>query len=121
MSPSRRITGARAERIAEDFLRKKGYEILDRNYRSQAGEIDIIARYHDCLIFVEVRSKKDSAFGMPEESISSVKKERLISLADAYIQSCNIEPNSWRIDVIAMEFAHNNRITRINHIINAIS
>ncbi len=120
MQSSRRETGISGERLAADFLMRKGYKILQKNYRCKEGEIDIVAQQDDCLIIVEVRTRKGSNFGTPEESITSAKKERLVSLADAYIQNCDICPASWRIDVVAIELGANNKISRLNHIENAI-
>ena len=120
MQSSRRKTGDSGEHFAADFLKKKGYNIIQRNYRCKEGEIDIIAEQDDCLVFVEVRTKKGANFGTPEESITSAKKERLVSLADVYIQSCDVSPASWRIDVIAIELGAKGKINRLNHIENAI-
>ena len=121
MRLTRREVGARGERLAADFLEGQGYKILERNFRCREGEIDIVAQHGECLVFVEVRAKKSPDFGAPEESISVFKREKLVSLADAYLQKCDDLPPSWRIDVVAIELAPNNEVLRLGHIENAIS
>ena len=61
----RRDTGILGEKLARDFLRKRGYRILETNYRCPQGEIDIVAWHKDCLVFIEVRTKKSREFGSP--------------------------------------------------------
>ena len=73
----RRDTGILGEKLAKDFLKKRGYNIRETNYRCPEGEIDIVARHKDYLVFVEVRTKTSLEFGSPEESITLTKKERL--------------------------------------------
>jgi putative endonuclease len=117
----RKEVGAIGEKLAADFLKKRGYKIIQRNFRCREGEIDIIAQKDECLVFVEVRTKKNTAFGTPEESVTLSKREKLISLANAYIQAYNKPPQSWRIDVVAVELTPDNRVSRLEHIENAVS
>ena len=117
---NRREVGARGEELAADFLKGRGYRILQRNYRCRQGELDIIARHGECLVFVEVRTKTSSDFGTPEESVTCSKKEKLISLANVYLQNLDAQPRSWRIDVVAVELTPDGRTARLEHIENAI-
>ncbi|OGN95259.1 MAG: hypothetical protein A2Y89_01985 [Chloroflexi bacterium RBG_13_51_18] len=117
---TRRETGALGERIACDFLGKNGYEILEKNYRCPEGEIDIIAKREDTLVFVEVRTKKSRQFGSPEESITPIKREKLRTLAQYYLQEHENLPQDWRIDVVAIQMEKNYRIERIEIIENAV-
>ena len=121
MSSKRKEVGAIGEKLAADFLKRRGYRILQKNFRCREGEIDIIVQKDECLVFVEVRTKKNTAFGTPEESVTLSKREKLISLANAYIQAYDKPPQSWRIDVIAVELTPDNRVSRLEHIENAIS
>jgi putative endonuclease len=114
-------TGNLGEKFAQSFLKRKGYKIIATNYRSSYGEMDIILRKADCLIFAEVRCKRSHVFGTPEESITSSKKQKLISMAQGYIQKNPPVCKSWRIDFIAVEIDANNRATRIEHFENAVS
>jgi putative endonuclease len=121
MMSKRQDVGARGEKLAADYLKKRGYKIIQRNFRCREGEIDIIAQKGECLVFVEVRTKKNTAFGTPEESVTLSKREKLISLADAYLQAYDKPPQSWRIDVVAVELGPNNKVLRLEHIENAVS
>ncbi len=115
----RRVTGIRGEKLAQDFVRKKGYRILETNYRCPEGEIDIIARDKDSLVFIEVRTKTSLDFGTPEESITPAKKERMRATALHYLQTHHLSP-SWRIDVVAVELSQAGKLSRIELITNAV-
>ncbi len=116
----RKSTGALGEKLAQDFLKKKGYNILEANYRCREGEIDIVARQKDCLVFVEVRTKSNLEFGTPEESITTTKMRHLERAAQYYRQNHDKLPDSWRIDLVAIELDVNNKPKRIELIENAI-
>ena len=115
----RRETGALGERIAADYLTDRGYAIRERNFRTREGEIDIIAEKDDTLVFVEVRTRRSRACGIPEESITQRKKARLVALAEAYMEDRDDLPQSWRIDVVALELERNGKISRIELFENA--
>lgn len=116
----RRETGLTGERVACDFLEKNGYHIIEKNYRCPGGEIDIIARQENTLVFIEVRTKKSVQFGSPEESITSAKRERLRTVAAHYGQNRSNLPSLWRIDVVAIQMDRRDRVTRIEIIENAV-
>jgi len=116
----RRDTGIRGEQLACEFLGNNGYQIIERNFRCPGGEVDIIARYQDTLIFVEVRTKRSLRFGTPEESITPAKMEKLRNVAAYYWQSHDNLPDSWRIDVIAIEMNGDGHPNRIELIENAV-
>lgn len=116
----RQSTGLLGEKIARDFLKKKGYIILETNYRCREGEIDIIARKKDCLVFVEVRTRSNLEFGSPEESITPQKTQHLKGTAMYYCQSHDNLPTSWRIDLMAVELNSDNQLKRIEIIENAV-
>jgi len=115
----RRDTGILGEKLAKDFLKKRGYRIVETNYRCPEGEIDIVARHKDYLVFVEVRTKTSLEFGSPEESITQTKQERLKSTASRYQQTHDNLPPLWRIDVVAIELKRG-KLSRIELIENAI-
>ncbi|MFH0913721.1 MAG: YraN family protein [Chloroflexota bacterium] len=117
---TRKDTGLRGERLAQDFLRKRGYRIRETNYRSPEGEMDIIAQKGDCLVFVEVRTKSTRDFGTPEESITRSKQQRLRTVAAHYRQSHENLPPQWRIDVLAIELGAQGKPVRLELIENAV-
>ena len=116
-----RDIGALGEKIAAEHLTGLGYKIRERNFRSREGEIDIIAEKDDFLVFIEVRTRTSNSYGTPEESVTTQKKERLIALAEAYIEDRDDLPSSWRIDIVAIELGPKRKVARLEIIENAIS
>jgi len=95
--------GKLAEDLSCRFLKTKGYRIIERNFRSRYGEIDVIARKNNILIFLEIRSKSGSGFGIPEESLTAGKRQRLISTIMSYLDTHNNLPLDWRVDFVAVD------------------
>jgi putative endonuclease len=116
----RRETGNLGEKLAAEFLKSRGYQVMEANYRCPEGEVDIVTRKDDQLVFIEVRTKKSLEFGSPEESITVGKKERIIAAAYHYQQDHANPPGQWRIDVVAIELDRRNRPLRIELIENAV-
>jgi putative endonuclease len=112
--------GRRGEDLAAQHLTAKGYEIADRNWRCETGEVDLVARDGDCLVVVEVRTRRGRMLGTPEESITSAKRGRLITLADAYVDEYQWQ-GDWRIDVVAIEMDQRGRLLRLDHYENAVT
>jgi len=94
--------GSEGENLAEKFLKSKGYQIIKRNFRFGRGEIDIIAKDGDCLVFVEVKTRKSLEFGEPEYAITKSKVRQLKKLAEAYFYVNKIEEQYCRFDVICI-------------------
>lgn len=117
---NRKALGALGEKRAAEFLKKRGHRILETNFRCREGELDIISRDGDCLVFVEVRTKSGADFGSPEESVTRAKREKLVSVALAYLQTHRNLPESWRFDVVAVEVGREGQTTRIEVIENAL-
>ena len=108
------------EKLAADFLTKQGYEIIETNYRCKEGEVDIIAREGEFLVFVEVRTKNSRAFGSPEESVTKRKKEHLKNVAVRYRENHDRLPVQWRIDFVAVELDRTEKPSRLEVIKNAV-
>lgn len=117
---NRKATGYAGERLAAGFLRGRGYSVLETNYRTRGGEIDIVAMDGKCLVFVEVRTRKSLSFGTPEESISAVKMNRIRMTARQYLQEREGLPEDWRIDVVAIELDKSGKPERIELFQNAV-
>ena len=117
----RREVGVLGEKLARDFLKKKGYRIRETNFRCREGEIDIVAEKKGYLVFIEVRTRTGSDFGSPEESVTFAKKEKLVSLALAYLDAHQNLPSLWRIDFVAVELDGKGKATRIELIENVVS
>ena len=103
MSSNRHALGRWGETVAADYLVGKGYKILSRSVRTPYGEIDLIAQTKDKLVFVEVKTRSTDAYGPPEASITSKKREHLINSALYFVQTHPDEEPNWRIDVIAIQ------------------
>ena len=112
--------GILGERVAATYLKNNGYEIVETNYRCPSGEIDIIARTADTLVFVEVRTKTSSLYGSPEESITRTKMKHLLAVADDFIVNRPGLPENRRIDVIGVRLDPDGQLSSINHIKNAV-
>ena len=102
MKPKHLQLGQAGEDEAVRYLLKKGMEILERNFKAPFGEIDIIAKEEDMLIFAEVRTKTDPEQGHPLESITSTKKQRIVKTAMAYLKKTAQYDSLSRFDVLAM-------------------
>jgi putative endonuclease len=97
-----RRVGAWGENLAAEYLVAKGYEILARNARTEAGEIDLIARRAGLLSFVEVKTRRNAKFGAPEEAITPVKQQRMADAAELWLAGHPEETGDWQLDVIAV-------------------
>ncbi len=105
-------TGHFAEGLAVRALEQKGYQILETNYSSRFGEIDIIAKDKDILVFVEVKAKKGEDFATPEEMISRGKLQKVKNMATIYMKG---ESLPCRIDVVAVVLSEENELLRLTH------
>ncbi len=99
----RRGTARRGETLAALFLRVKGYRIEARNWRCPQGELDIVARDGDTLVFVEVKTRRDRSAGAPEEAVDARKRSRIVHLAQAYLAALGGAVPPCRFDVVAVE------------------
>jgi|TARA_Y100000031_G_scaffold156792_1_gene213153 putative endonuclease len=102
------------EAAAKEYLKNKGYKIIEQNYRTKYAEIDLIVSRNNVLIFVEVRTKKSERFGSPEASINQKKLKKLYQNASAYI-SFKKWPGLSRIDAICIVLDSDNNIEKLEH------
>jgi putative endonuclease len=108
--------GFLAEELVRSYLLKSKYKILERNYRTKFGEIDIIAydRIDDAIVFIEVRYRSDSSYGSPQETVNYYKQLKIINSALVYIKNKNLKEVNYRFDIISVT-----RDNKIEHIKNA--
>ena len=130
------VLGQSGELLAVDFLKKKGYQILTRNWRAgQWGEIDIIARDYSwrakifnrfwpiflfnkkmaTLVFAEVKTKSNHNFGLPEEELTTAKQQKLHRAIQQYFWSQKIEIQNWRLDLVAIDWPNDGTKPEIRH------
>lgn len=114
-------TGKYGEDLATEFLKKKGYRILERNFKKPWGELDVIAEYSGETVFIEVKTqhKNNRFFIKPEENITPFKQKQLIKSAKGYLTFKKKLNNKWRIDVVAVELGDGGG-NEIRHIENAV-
>ena len=124
MSSGNRRLGEWGERQARLHLEDKGYSLLANNFRCRAGEIDIVARQGEQLVFVEVKARRGDAYGRAEESISPARAERLAEVAEEFMQTRMAgefdSGTAWRIDLVCLNMDRQGRLLSVNHIENAV-
>lgn len=101
-SASTKHFGKRAEDMAARFLQDKGYVIIAKNWSCKSGELDIVARYKDLLVFVEVKARHTHDAGDAFAAITPRKKSRLLQAIEAYLSTLAMVEPSWRLDAIAV-------------------
>jgi putative endonuclease len=114
----RRQRGDLGERAAEKYLRGAGMGIIARGFRFRGGEIDLIARDGDELVFVEVKTRSSDDFGNPVESVTRGKRRKLIQAASFYLQSRGIPQHPCRFDVISIRLLSGGA-SRLEHLQDA--
>ncbi len=101
--------GKQGEDYAASYLQRCGYTIITRNYRKRIGEVDIIARDDDTIVFVEVKTRRTHSFGSPFEAVDARKQRQLSKIAQQYLLSHDLTSSPARFDVIAITMTQNNR------------
>jgi putative endonuclease len=102
MKTRRQRIGRWGEDLAATHLAGRGWQILERNARTPYGEIDLVARAADMLVFVEVKARTTDSFGLPEDSLTALKQEHLRNAAEAYLTAHPELEGNWRVDVVAI-------------------
>jgi len=101
----RKLLGREGEDRAAQFLTSQGYRILERNYSTRSGEIDLIALHQGVVVFVEVKTRTNNAFGAPELAVDARKQRKMIKAALGYIKLKNLHQVPCRFDVVAISAA----------------
>jgi putative endonuclease len=110
------LRGRNGEARARTFLEKKGYAFLCANYRTKMGELDLVLRKGDTVVFVEVKKRSRSDYGLPQEFVNSAKQEKVVKAALHYIKLKALAGQNFRFDVVAI-----GEDDRIEHIENAFT
>jgi putative endonuclease len=112
---SKKTLGAFGEEVAVRELEGKGYRILDRNWRVQEGEIDVIAEHEGEIVFVEVKTRTSDLYGGPEDSITKQKRNRIIRASLAYLLKTERLESDWRVDLIGIHCTPEKKLLRVEH------
>lgn len=110
-----RVKGDAGERIAEKYLKKSGYRIISRNFKTAAGEIDLIVTDDETLIFIEVKARSSDEYGMPCEAVDLKKQRKINVVAGQFIKRNMYFGAAVRFDVVEVYLSD----SKVNHIINA--
>jgi len=94
--------GKKGEELALRFLKKNGYQIIERNYICKMGEMDIIAREKDTLVFIEVKTRTSTAFGLPQLAVNASKQRQMSKVALNFLKEKKLEEAKARFDVVAI-------------------
>jgi putative endonuclease len=108
----RQALGAFGETYAAYFLQRQGYRIIARNVRYRVGEIDIVAYHGADLVFIEVKTRQSTDFGLPEDALTPTRLSHLDAAIDAYLDTLEGSPPTYRVEVVAIEIDRTGRVTR---------
>jgi putative endonuclease len=118
---SRQRTGRKGEAVAYNFVRELGYAVLERNWRCRAGEIDLIALDGECLVFIEVKTRRTAIAGTAEEAVGPAKAQRILAAAEWYLaEHADLAEMIWRVDLIAINQHVRGDAPAVVHLQNAI-
>lgn len=104
MEDHKQVLGKEGERIAERYLKKKGFTLLERNYRCPVGELDLIVQDRRVVVFVEVKTRSDHRFGTPLESVQQRKQDKMIKAALYFLSQRRLHQSEARFDVVGISF-----------------
>jgi putative endonuclease len=113
LSDRRVRLGRRGERLAAEELERRGYTIVERNWRCPAGEVDLVATQGDAWFFFEVRTRRGWVCGTPEESVTGQKQERMGEVALTYMGEHSFGEVDWRLGLVAIELDRGGRLARL--------
>ena len=115
MNRYKQALGVKGERLALQFLRRRGYKIITRNFSCRFGEIDIIARQGKTTVFVEVKTRSSCQFGLPEDSIRRDKIRHLLHSAQFYIKNYANPEEDFRFDVVSIILGDTSQVNLIKN------
>ena len=116
----RKQIGNLGEQLARQYLQDRGYEIMGAGVRTKFGELDLVAREGETIVFIEVKTRRGEEHGTPEEAIDAHKQAHLRACAHAYLSEKNLLAASFRIDAIAIELNEATRKARLRHLKHAV-
>ncbi len=104
MNNAKQVLGQEGERVAERYLQKKGYKLVERNYRCPAGEVDLIVLDRRVIVFVEVKTRTGNRFGSPLEAVQPRKQHKMIRAAQFFLAQKGLHQRDARFDVVGISW-----------------
>ena len=117
MANTKQLLGREGEKIAERYLKKKGYKLVERNYRCLSGEVDLIVLDRRVIVFVEVKTRSDDRFGTPFEAVEARKQRKMIRAAQFFLHAKGLQQREARFDVVGISWPGRQPV--VEHIENA--
>lgn len=121
MSDSRIKVGKIGEALAIEHFKAQGYEIRAQNYRTRSGEIDLIVQRGKRVVFVEVKTRRSSKFGLPQAAVTPTKQKQISKIALNYLQTHNLLDVPCQFDVVAIVLSWKFELVKLQHIENAFA
>ena len=121
MSQSRIRVGKIGEALAIDHFKARGYKIREQNYRTRSGEIDLIVQREKRVVFVEVKTRRSSKFGIPQAAVTPTKQKQISKVALHYLQTHNLLDTPCQFDVVAIVLSSKFELIKLQHIENAFA
>jgi len=116
---SKIAVGKIGESLAADYLQNCGHQIYKRNYRTRFGEVDLVTKQVDRLVFVEVKTRRSERYGLPQAAVTPKKQQQISAVAAHYLQVNQLFDQPCRFDVVAIRLNWQNRLIDLQHIENA--
>jgi putative endonuclease len=114
---AKQVLGREGERVAEQFLKQKGFKIVERNYRCAAGELDLVVLDKRVVVFVEVKTRTGLGFGTPLEAVAYHKQQKMIQAAQYFLSEKGLQQRDARFDVVGVSWPGREPV--VEHIENA--
>ena len=114
---AKQVLGKEGERVAEQYLKRKGYVVVERNYRCHGGELDLIVLDRRVVVFVEVKTRTGHGFGSPFEAVEARKQQRMIRAAQFFLSQKRLDQRDARFDVVGVSWEGREPV--VEHIENA--
>ena len=119
MGRARIELGEKGEELTVSFLQERGYRIVANNFRSPLGEVDLVAQEGDTTVFVEVKTRRSLAYGVPQESVTSMKQAQILKTALIYLKKNNLGNGNYRFDVVSVVIGPDGEVKSIELIKDA--
>ena len=118
---ARQGLGAAGERLARRYLEQRGFQFVVANWRRAHGELDLVMRDGDVLVFIEVETRRGERFGAAEEAVTPAQAGRLLVAAQSFLaERHDLDDLFWRVDLVAVTLSPSGAVSRLTHVVDAV-